>query len=132
MGSVGPMSAAALLLAATLAHAGQPVQKALPRVLVLATGGTIAHLPNTPGRPDTYISGENLVGDVADVAKYARLRVEEVSRIGSSEITPDLWLDLAARINKAFQDDRELAGVVVTHGSNTVEETAYFLSLTVN
>jgi L-asparaginase len=97
----------------------------LPRIRVLSTGGTIAHLP------DRYISGEQLVRDIPQLAEHVRLEVEEVTRIPSSEVGPDLWLKLARRVNEVYSEDRDLAGIVITHGSNTVTETAYFLNLTV-
>jgi L-asparaginase len=100
-------------------------QDKLPLVKVVATGGTIA---NTP-------SGRLHAGEVAEaipaLKKVARLEVEEVIRVGSSSITVDNWLTLARRINDILAKEPEVKGIVVTHGSNTVEETAYFLSLTV-
>src|SRR5207237_8281938 len=66
-----------------------------------------------------------------ELKKVARLEVEEVIRVGSSAISVDNWLTLARRINEILAREPEVKGVVVTHGSNTVEETAYFLSLTV-
>ena len=100
-------------------------QDKLPLVKVVATGGTIA---NTP-------SGRLHAGEVADaipaLKKVARLEVEEVIRVGSSSITVENWLTLARRINEILAKEPEVKGVVVTHGSNTVEETGYFLSLTV-
>ena len=100
-------------------------QDKLPLVKVVATGGTIA---NTP-------SGRLHAGEVADaipaLKKLARLEVEEVIRVGSSSITVENWLTLARRINEILAKEPEVKGVVVTHGSNTVEETGYFLSLTV-
>jgi L-asparaginase len=94
-------------------------------VKVVATGGTIA---NTP-------SGRLNAAEVADaipaLKKVARLEVEEIIRVGSSSITLDNWLTLARRINEILARESEVKAVVVTHGSNTVEETAYFLSLTV-
>lgn len=100
-------------------------QEKLPLVKVVATGGTIA---NTP-------SGRLHAGEVAEaipaLKKVARLEVEEVIRVGSSSITVDNWLTLARRINEIFAKEPEVGAIVVTHGSNTVEETAYFLSLTV-
>ena len=111
----------ALALAAGTAHA----QDKLPLIKVLATGGTIA---NTP-------SGRLHAGEVAEaipqLKKIARLDVEEVMRVGSSAITVEQWLTLARRINEIIARDAEVKGIVVTHGSNTVEETAYFLHLTV-
>jgi L-asparaginase len=100
-------------------------QDKLPLIKVVATGGTIA---NTP-------SGRLHAGEVADaipaVKKVARLEVEEVIRVGSSAISVENWLTLARRINDIQAREPEVKGIVVTHGSNTVEETAYFLSLTV-
>jgi L-asparaginase len=96
----------------------------LPLVAVVATGGTIA---NTP-------SGRLHAGEVADaipaLRKIARLEVEELIRVASSAIGVEHWLPLARRVNEILAKP-EVKGVVVTHGSNTVEETAYFLSLTV-
>ena len=59
------------------------------------------------------------------------MRVEQITNVSSSDITLDNWLTIANRINKLFADDPKIAGVVVTHGTNTLEETAYFLNLTV-
>jgi len=100
-------------------------QDKLPLIKVVATGGTIA---NTP-------SGRLHAGEVAEaipqIKKVARLDVEEVMRVGSSAITVEQWLTLARRINEIIVRDGDVKGIVVTHGSNTVEETAYFLHLTV-
>ncbi|HZM47094.1 MAG TPA: asparaginase [Burkholderiales bacterium] len=100
-------------------------QDKLPLVKVVATGGTIA---NTP-------SGRLHAGEVAEaipaLKQVARLEVEEIFRVGSSSITFDNWLTLARRINEILSREPEVQGVVVTHGSNTMEETGYFLSLTV-
>jgi len=96
----------------------------LPLIKIVATGGTIA---NTP-------SGRLHAGEVAEVIpelnETARIEIEEVLRVGSSDVTPDRWLILTEKINQlAARSD--LNGFVVTHGSNTLEETAYFLHLTV-
>lgn len=101
--------------------------QALPRVLVLATGGTIAGQAGSG-----QLTGAQLVAAVPQLAEVAELRVEEFSRVGSSAMTPDHWLRLSRRVGAALGDDPELAGVVVTHGTDTMEETAYFLHLTVS
>ena len=115
--------AAVVFLIASLGTA--EAQEKLPLVKVVATGGTIA---NTP-------SGRLHAGEVIDaipaLKKVARLEVEEVIRVGSSSITVENWLTLAGRINEILSREPEVKGVVVTHGSNTLEETGYFLSLTV-
>src|SRR5260370_9854029 len=110
-----------LVLGISLAHS----QDKLPLLKVVPTGGRIA---NTP-------SGRLHAGEVAEaipqLKKVARLDVEEVIRVGSSAISVDNWITLAHRINEILAREPEVKGIVVTHGSNTVEETAYFLSLTV-
>src|SRR5438067_8828395 len=114
-----------LFLALALSVAGAAAQDKLPLIKVVATGGTIANTPS--GRLHAGEGAE----DIPQLKKVARLEVEEVMRVGSSAITLEQWLTLARRINEIFAREPEVKGVVVTHGSNTVEETAYFLSLTV-
>jgi L-asparaginase len=100
-------------------------QTQLPLIKVVATGGTIA---NTP-------SGRLHAGEVAEaipeLKKIARLEVEEVIRVGSASISIENWLKLANRINEIVTNEKDVKGIVVTHGSNTLEETGYFLSLAV-
>ena len=95
-----------------------------PRVLLLATGGTIS---NTDGPRRT---GEELVAGLPGIEAVASLRVEQFANVASGAITLEQWLALARRIDALFEDDPELAGIVVTHGTDTMEETAYFLDLT--
>ncbi len=95
------------------------------RVVILTTGGTIA------SGASGQISGESVVEAVPQLLDHAEIRVEEFSRIGSSQMTPDHWLRLAQRVNAIFREDPELSGIVVTHGTDTMDETAFFLNLTV-
>lgn len=97
----------------------------LPEVRVLATGGTIANPPDVDG----YIDGDELVRGIPALSDAADLTVEDVSSIGSSEMTPEVWYDLHERIEAIAAED-DVDGVVIPHGSNTMEETAYFLNLT--
>ena len=66
---------------------------------------------------------------VPQLLEHAEITVEEFSRIGSSQMTPAHWLRLAKRVNDAFANDADLAGVVITHGTDTMEETVFFLRL---
>jgi L-asparaginase len=100
-------------------------QAKLPRVKIVATGGTIANTPS--GR----LHAGELVEAIPQLKEVARLDVEELMRVGSSAITVANWLTLAKRINEILAKEEDVKAVVVTHGSNTVEETAYFLGLTV-
>jgi L-asparaginase len=96
----------------------------LPSVRVIATGGTIANTPS--GR----LHAAEVAEVIPELKDVARLEVEEIFRVGSSDITPDRWITIANRINE-LASQKEINGFVVTHGSNTLEETAYFLHLTI-
>lgn len=108
----------------------------LPRVVVLSTGGTIAGHGGSSMSLTEYaagtLSGEQLVQAVPELAAIARVQVEQVSNLGSSNMSFAIWRKLAERIDALFSsDEQEVAGVVITHGTSTIEETAYFLNLTV-
>jgi L-asparaginase len=109
--------------------------KDLPLVVVLSTGGTIAGRGGFAMSLSEYKAGSllgiELIQAVPEVAQYARVRVEQISNVGSSNMALDVWRALAARIDAIFSEEPEAAGVVITHGTNTIEETAYFLNLTV-
>jgi L-asparaginase len=96
-----------------------------PRVRLIATGGTISN--RTGGR----LTAEDLIRSIPDLPRYARPEFEQFSNVSSSALTLVQWLQLARHINEVFQQDRDLAGIVVTSGTDTLEETAYFLNLTV-
>ncbi|MCA9738331.1 MAG: asparaginase, partial [Gemmatimonadetes bacterium] len=122
----GVLRAAALSCAAVLAAAPLTAQTARPPVVILTTGGTIASRSDAP-----MASGDSLVGAVPALLDHAQVTVEEFSRVGSSQITPAHWLALAQRINGLFSERPDLAGIVITHGTDTMDETAFFLNLTV-
>jgi L-asparaginase type II len=122
-------SAYALLLVVTLTRVSVPVRaQAAPLgdVLILTTGGTIASRATGP-----MTDGASLVRGIPELAKVATIRVDEVLRVPSSQMTPADWLRLAKRINAELAAAPRLRGVVVTHGTDTMEETAFFLNLTV-
>lgn len=115
---------------------GQPVRDgARPTVWVLATGGTIAAVGSSATDLSNYkpgvITGEQVVAAVPQLAHVATVKVEQVVNIASYDITTCEWLTLARRINQIFAEDATVAGIVVTHGTATLEETAFFLNLTV-
>src|ERR1700674_4973848 len=106
------------------------VAQKLPTVAVLSTGGTIASKQDpAKGGYLPALSGEDLVSAVPAIKKIAQIQVEQISNIPSPDITPEIWLRLAGRVNELLARP-EIAGVVVTHGTDTLEETAYFLDLT--
>jgi len=112
-----------------------PIAPELPVVWVLSTGGTIAGVGASATDLSNYKSGsllgEQLVNAVPQIKTVANVRVEQIVNVGSPDITLEHWLTLSRRINRIFADDPKVAGIVVTHGTNTLEETGYFLNLTV-
>jgi len=117
--------------AAQAAEPGKDVGKTatLPRILVLATGGTIAGQADpraTGAYKSGQITGEQLVQSVPGLDKLASLNAEQISSIGSQDMNDKVWFALARRIQQAI-DKNEADGVVVTHGTDTLEETAFFL-----
>ena len=96
-----------------------------PRVHLLATGGTISN------RSGGRLTAVDLVELIPDLDRYARVESEQFANVSSSRLTLDQWLQLSRRANELFTRDPGLAGVVVTSGTDTLEETAYFLHLTV-
>jgi L-asparaginase len=110
---------------------GAPNDGQLPIVAVLSTGGTIASKQNpSKGGYEAVLTGKDLVAAVPAIQKVARVRVEQISNISSSDMNPEIWMRLAGRVIDLLSMP-DLAGVVITHGTNTLEETAYFLDLVV-
>jgi len=119
----------------TIGVSQEEANRDLPLVWVLSTGGTIAGAGASSTNLAEYrggtILGEELVRAVPEIKQFANVKVEQIVNVGSPNITLENLLTLANGINKIFAEDPKVAGVVVTHGTNTMEETAYFLNLTV-
>src|SRR5678810_1289135 len=107
------------------------VQAQLPKVIILATGGTIAGAGAAADRAG-YTAGkipiEDLIGSIPTVKKIATITGEQIASVGSQDMTTEIWKKLAVRINEIAKN-KEADGIVVTHGTDTQEETAYFLDL---
>jgi L-asparaginase len=120
---------AALSFAAPAVIAQNSADTALPDVLVLATGGTIAGKASGTsaiGYDAGQVSGDDLIAAVPGIEKIADLSTDQVSNIGSQDMNDKVWIDLANRIEQAFRSG-EADGIVITHGTDTIEETAFFL-----
>lgn len=116
---------AGLLSFAAPARAQTDQNAALPRVRLVATGGTISN------RDGGRLTAEELIKLMPSVERYARPEYEQFANVASSQLTLDQFLGVSRRINELFTTDASLAGVVVTSGTDTLEELAYFLDLTV-
>lgn len=127
--------AASAQAAASGPAANQPSAAAkLPRVKILATGGTIAGTGSsstkTVGYKAAVLPVDNLIQAVPELAKVATVTGEQVVQIASENMTNEVWLKLASRVNALLATD-DVDGIVITHGTDTLEETAYFLNLVV-
>lgn len=105
-----------------------------PKVVILATGGTIAGAgatsTTTVGYKAAVTAVDTLIANVPELKKVANVQGEQVSQIASESMTMDIWLKLANRVNQLLAQDN-VDGIVITHGTDTLEETAYFLDLVV-
>ena len=104
----------------------------MKRIHVIATGGTIAGKGKNIYDLTDYVSGvvpiADILSDVDDLPNLAQITYEDFCQIGSEDMTKAIWLSLAKRVNQ-LADDANIDGIVITHGTDTMEETAFFLNL---
>jgi len=117
-----------VLLAAQVQAAGKP------NIVILATGGTIAGSAASQTQAG-YTSGQVgvdiLIDAVPQIKEIANISGEQVANVGSQDMSDAIWLKLAERVN-ALAAKSDVDGIVITHGTDTLEETSYFLNLVVN
>lgn len=112
----------------------EPIKTSKPRIAVLATGGTIAGQAGDASKTAGYKAGvvgvDKLLEAVPALSQVAQILAEQIASIDSKDMSTALWIALSQRINALLAED-DVDGIVVTHGTDTLEETAYFLHLTV-
>lgn len=134
--SLMPMLVLGMLVNQSSAVAQAPAKSsnaALPTIVVLATGGTIAGAAATDvqaGYTSGQVGVDQLLAAVPQTKKLANLKGEQISNIGSQDMNDEVWIKLATRVNELLSRS-DVSGVVITHGTDTIEETAYFLNLVI-
>ncbi len=128
-----PGALALLLLLPTALQAKEVENKQkLANVVILATGGTIAGAGASAANSATYqaakVGIEQLIAGVPELSQLANVRGEQVMQIASESITNENLLQLGRRVAE-LADSKDVDGIVITHGTDTLEETAYFLNL---
>jgi L-asparaginase len=125
--------AAALAAAVVMWTHSAGAQAAKPRIVIVATGGTIAGAAETTtaaGYKSGAVAVETLINAVPQMKRFADVRGVQVSSVGSQDMNDELWVKLATEVNGLLAKP-DVDGVAITHGTDTMEETSYFLNLVV-
>jgi len=129
--SVGAGLVALAVVALSMPSVGAQARK--PRIVIVATGGTIAGAAESTtaaGYKSGAVAVDTLIAAVPQMKKFADVRGVQVSSVGSQDMNDELWIKLATEVNRQLAQP-DVDGVAITHGTDTMEETAYFLNLVI-
>ena len=108
-----------------------------PKIYVIGTGGTISFMGDDRMDYINYSYGNShltigeMLARVPEINEIAEIEAYQLINVGSTDVGPEHWVQLSSHVNKILQSDTDVAGIAITHGTATLEETAYFLNLTV-
>ncbi|CAF3842332.1 unnamed protein product [Rotaria sp. Silwood1] len=121
--------------AAMWSRALHPVNLNQPKAVIIATGGTIAGVAHGTQLSDGYQAGvifiDQLLENVPDLKRIARIEAKQIVNIDSKDMTIDIWIEISKFIKQLCLRE-DIYAIVITHGTDTLEETAFFLQLTTN
>ena len=101
-----------------------------PKIYLIGTGGSISFIGDSRmdyvdySYADKHLTIEEMANNVPEINEFADVVIEQLINVGSTEVAPEHWLQLAQRINNIFNEDPNAVGVAITHGTATLEETA--------
>lgn len=123
------MIGSAVMLQALSIETAQVSKK--PNVVILATGGTIAGSIDSNIKTTGYTAGvvgvDVLINAVPEIKNLANIKGEQIANIDSADMTDEIWLTLGKRVNSLLASP-DVDGIVITHGTDTMEETAFFFA----
>lgn len=103
----------------------------MDKVLLIATGGTIAMRKDEAGKVVPAVSGHELIDSLPELTRETDWEICELSNVASCNMDPTHMMTLAMEVEQRFLLDPSLKGIIITHGTDTLEETAYFLDVTI-
>jgi len=130
---MNPRSLSLALATLAVVTAGPAFAQAKPKVVIVATGGTIAgsaESQTAAGYQSGAVGVDILINAVPQLKDVAQVTGEQVASIGSQDMNDEVWLKLGKKVNELLAKS-DIAGVAITHGTDTMEETSYFLNLVV-
>ena len=104
----------------------------MEKVLLIATGGTIAMRKDETGKVVPAVSGHELLESLPELSQQADWEICDFSNVASCNMDPTQMRTLALEVERHFSLDPLLKGIIITHGTDTLEETAYFLDVAIN